>query len=340
MKDYKILGIETSCDETSASVVVNGRRVLSNIITSQIDIHKKYGGVVPEIASRNHINVISQVVDAALLESSTTMEDIDAIAVTYAPGLEGALLVGLSYGKALAFSANKKLIGINHIEGHIFANFLENENLEPPFIALIVSGGHTHIAKVLDYGKYQVLGKTRDDAIGEAYDKVARVLGLEYPGGPKIDALAKKGDPDSINFPKIYLDKDSLDFSFSGLKSSVLNYINSQKMKNIDLNKANIAASFQKAAIEVAVNKTLKAAEMENINKIVLAGGVAANSALRFEMENKCKEKNIELNYPSNVYCTDNGAMIASCGYYKFINNEFSDFDLNAKATLKLGDSQ
>lgn len=336
MKDVVILGIETSCDETACSVVVNGRKILSNIISSQIDIHKIYGGVVPEIASRKHIDNISYVVDEALRVANKTMEDIDAIAVTYGPGLEGALIVGVSYAKALAYAYNKKLIGVHHIEGHICANYLENETVKPPFVCLVVSGGHTHIVHVKDYGEYDILGKTRDDAVGEAYDKVARVIGLSYPGGPKIDELSKSG-VDNLDFPRIMLGNDSLDFSFSGLKSAVLNYINKCKMQNIEYVQADVARSFQEAVVDVLVTKSIKATKNLGLDTLILAGGVACNSGLRERLEYECKANNINVHFPRPVLCTDNAAMIASCGYYEYINGKSDNLNLNAKSNLVLG---
>lgn len=335
--DINILAIETSCDETSAAVVKNGRYILSNIISSQIDIHKKYGGVVPEIASRKHIEVIDYVIDEALEEANFKLSDIDAIAVTYGPGLVGALLVGVASAKALAFACNKPLVGVHHIEGHISANYIEDKNFDPPFICLIVSGGHTHIACVHDYNKYEIMGCTRDDAVGEAYDKVARSIGYGYPGGPIIDNLAKTGNPQAINFPRVYLEDNSYDFSFSGLKSAVLNYINKCKMTDVSFKPEDIAASFQQAVIEVLVNKTIKAAKQKNIYKIAMAGGVAANSSLRKHMKEACEKENITLNYPSPILCTDNAAMIGSAGYYEFINGVRHKLDLNAVPNLKLG---
>lgn len=335
--DINILAIETSCDETSAAVVKNGRYILSNIISSQIDIHKKYGGVVPEIASRKHIEVIDYVIDEALEEANFKLSDIDAIAVTYGPGLVGALLVGVASAKALAFACNKPLVGVHHIEGHISANYIEDKNFDPPFICLIVSGGHTHIACVHDYNKYEIMGCTRDDAVGEAYDKVARSIGYGYPGGPIIDNLAKTGNPQAIDFPRVYLEDNSYDFSFSGLKSAVLNYINKCKMTDVSFKPEDIAASFQQAVIEVLVNKTIKAAKQKNIYKIAMAGGVAANSSLRKHMKEACEKENITLNYPSPILCTDNAAMIGSAGYYEFINGVRHNLDLNAVPNLKLG---
>jgi N6-L-threonylcarbamoyladenine synthase len=335
--DVTILSIESSCDETSAAVVKNGREVLSNMIYSQIDIHKKFGGVVPEVASRNHVEKISQVVDEALEEAGKTFDDIDGIAVTYGPGLVGALLVGVSYAKGLCYTLKKPLIPVNHIEGHICANFIAHKELEPPFICLVVSGGHTHIVHVKDYGEYEILGKTRDDAAGEAFDKVARSLGLGYPGGPLIDKLAKIGNSEAIKFPRVYLEKDSLDFSFSGIKSAVLNYLNQQKMKEIPVVNEDVAASFQKAVVEVIADKVIRAAEQVGVDTIVLAGGVAANSGLRAEFAEKLKHKAIEFKYPPIILCTDNAAMIGSAAYYEYINNCFADQTLNATSNLKLG---
>lgn len=339
-KDILILGIETSCDETSASVVKNGRVVLSNVISSQIDIHKKFGGVVPEVASRNHILDISAVIDEALANAEVDISDIDAIGVTYAPGLEGALLVGVSYAKALSFANNIPLIGVHHILGHIFSNFLENDELETPFIALVVSGGHTNIINVKTPTSFDIIGKTRDDAVGECFDKVARVLNLPYPGGPKIDELSKLGDKDKYDFPLVMLEKDSYDFSFSGLKSSVLNFVNSCKMKNIDYKVEDVCASFQKSAIYVLVEKTIRACKEKDIHTVVLAGGVSANSYLREEMQKRCLLENIKLNIPKPVFCTDNGAMIAGYAYYKFLDNDFADMTLNARANLQVGGEQ
>lgn len=335
--DITILSIETSCDETSAAVVKNGRTVLSNMIYSQIDIHKKFGGVVPEVASRNHVEKISQVVDEAMEEAGVTFDDIDGIAVTYGPGLVGALLVGVSYAKGLAYTLNKPLVPVNHIEGHICANFIADQSLEPPFVSLVVSGGHTHIVHVKDYGVYEILGKTRDDAAGEAFDKVARSLGLGYPGGPLIDKLAKEGNENAIDFPRVYLEKDSLDFSFSGIKSAVLNYLNQQKQKSLPICDADVAASFQKAVVEVIADKVIKAAEKVGVDTIVLAGGVAANSGLRKEFTQKLQDKNIKFKYPPIILCTDNAAMIGSAGYFEYLNHQFADQTLNAVSNLKLG---
>ena len=336
MERNLILSIESSCDETSAAVIENGREVLSNIIASQISTHEKYGGVVPEVASRMHIEVINGVVMEALEEAKVTLKDIDAIGVTYGPGLVGALLVGLQYAKGLAFSTKKPLIGVNHIEGHISANYIEHKDLKPPFVSLVVSGGHTFIVHVKNYGEYEVIGQTRDDAAGEAYDKVARALGLGYPGGPKIDKLAKEGNPDAIKFPKANFHEDTLDFSFSGVKSAVLNYLNKSKMQNIEVNKADVAASFQKAVVDVLTENALKTCKRNNINKIAIAGGVASNSSLRFKLTEEAKKNGIEVLFPSPILCTDNAAMIGSAAYFNFISNKTSSLDLNAKPNLKL----
>ena len=336
MEKKYILAIESSCDETSAAVVVNGREVLSNIIASQIDTHKKFGGVVPEVASRMHIEVVSGVVQEALEEAGVTLQDIDAIGVTYGPGLVGALLVGLQFAKGLAFSTKKPLVGVNHIEGHICANYIQHKDLKPPFVSLVVSGGHTFIVHVKDYGVYEVIGQTRDDAAGEAYDKVARALGLGYPGGPKIDKLAREGSPDSIAFPKANFHDKSLDFSFSGVKSAVLNYLNKAKMQNVEVNKADVAASFQKAVIEVLKDNVMETCKSRNVKKIAIAGGVASNSALRETIMNAASKKGIEVLFPAPVLCTDNAAMIGSAAYFNLVNGKISDLNLNAKPNLKL----
>lgn len=337
-KEIITLALESSCDETSVSVVKNGREVLSNIVSSQIDLHKKFGGVVPEVASRKHVENISYVIDEALEEAKLTFEDIDIIGTTYGPGLVGALLVGLSTAKALAYSLAKPLVGVNHIEGHIYANFIQYKDLEPPFVCLIVSGGHTHLVHMKDYGAYEVLGKTRDDAAGEAFDKVARAIGLGYPGGPLIDKLAKKGNNKAINFPRTYLEKNSLDFSFSGLKSAVLNYLNSSKMKGIEIVEEDIAASFQQAVIDVLVDKTITAAQRCGVDTIVLAGGVAANSGLRELLGKRAEENSFNLMVPPISLCTDNAAMIGCAAYYDYINGHTADMYLNAVPNLKLGD--
>ncbi len=339
-KNIDILAIESSCDETAVAVVRNGREVLSNIISSQIDIHTIYGGVVPEIASRKHIENIDFVIKEALNKAGKTFDDIDAIAVTYGPGLVGALLVGVAEAKAMAFALSKPLIGVHHIEGHISANYIDNKELEPPFLCLVISGGHTHLVIVRDYGEYELIGKTRDDAVGEAFDKVARSIGLGYPGGPKIDKLAKVGNPDAINFPRASVADSKYDFSFSGLKSAVLNYINTCEMKNIKINEADIAASFQKAVVDVLVSHTMEAAKEYGFDKIAIAGGVAANSAIRGAFMDICKEKNISFYSPSIIMCTDNGAMIGSAAYYEYLKGNVSKYDLNAIPNLKLGERE
>lgn len=336
MEDKYILAIESSCDETSAAVVVNGREVLSNVIASQISTHEMYGGVVPEVASRMHIEAVSGVVEEALLEANVTLDKIDAIGVTYGPGLVGALLVGLQFAKGLAFSSKKPLIGVNHIEGHICANYIQHKNLKPPFVSLVVSGGHTFIVHVKDYGKYEVIGQTRDDAAGEAYDKVARALGLGYPGGPKIDKLAKEGNPKAIVFPKANFHEETLDFSFSGVKSAVLNYLNKCKMQNIEVNKADVAASFQQAVVDVLKDNVLLTCKKKNVKTIAIAGGVASNSTLRETLTNAASKRGIEVLFPAPILCTDNAAMIGSAAYFNFVNGKISDLNLNAKPNLKL----
>lgn len=337
MKDIITIGIESSCDETSAAVIKNGREILSNVISSQIDIHKKFGGVVPEVASRKHVEVISNVIREAVEEAKIELKDIDVVASTYGPGLVGALLVGLSAAKGIALSLEKPFIGVNHIEGHICANYLAHSDLEPPFTCLVVSGGHTHLVYVKGYGEYEILGKTRDDAAGEAYDKVARAIGLGYPGGPLIDALAKEGNKFAIDFPRVYLEEDSLDFSFSGLKSAVLNYLNKMKMQQVDIIREDVAASFQQAVVEVLVNKAVKAAKAQKTNTLCLAGGVASNSALRSELEKRCSKEGIRFLYPPHVLCTDNAAMIACAGYFEYIEGRVSKLSINAVPSLKIG---
>lgn len=336
MKETKILAIETSCDETAAAVVVNGRDVRSNIISTQIDLHTKFGGVVPEIASRMHVEKINFVIREALEKANMTLDDIDAIGVTYGPGLVGALLVGVVAAKAIAFSKNIPLVGVHHIEGHIAANYIQDKTLEPPFLCLVVSGGHTHLVHVKDYHNYEIMGKTRDDAAGEAYDKVARAIGLSYPGGPKIDALSKEGNPHAIAFPKAMIG-DGYDFSFSGLKSAVLNYVNSAKMKGEELPVADIAASFQHTVVEVLVTKAMALAKEKGITKIALAGGVAANSGLCKGMEAACKENGFTFYHPSKILCTDNAAMIGSAAYYEYLRGSRADMTLNAVPNLPLG---
>lgn len=333
-----ILAIESSCDETSAAVVVNGREVLSNVIASQIDIHTKFGGVVPEVASRKHIEIINAVVMEALEEAKVSLEEIDAIGVTYGPGLVGALLVGLQYAKGLAYSLNKPLIGVNHIEGHISANFIEHKELEPPFVCLVVSGGHTFIVHVKDFGDYEVIGETRDDAAGEAYDKVARALGLGYPGGPKIDRLSKEGNENAIKFPKANFHDNTLDFSFSGLKSSVLNYLNKMSMTGEEINKADVAASFQKAVVEVLTDNAILTCKRKKVKRIAIAGGVASNSALRANLIKEGDKRGIEVLFPSPILCTDNAAMIGSAAYFELLKGRVASFNINARPNLKLGE--
>lgn len=337
-KDILILAIESSCDETAAAVVKNGREVLSNIIFSQIELHKLYGGVVPEIASRKHIEKINPVIEEALKQANVTLEDIDAIAVTYGPGLVGALLVGVAEAKALSYASGKPLVPVHHIEGHISANYIENKDLEPPFLCMVVSGGHTHLVLVEDYGQYKIIGRTHDDAAGEAFDKVARAIGLGYPGGPKIDRLAKEGDCNAIIFPKAHIQGAPLDFSFSGVKSAVLNYLNECQMKKIEVNTADVAASFQKAIVDVIVEHTMTAAKQYRIGKVALAGGVASNSALRGAMETACAKRHLKFYRPSPLLCTDNAAMIGAAGYYDYLNGKRAGLDLNAIPNLKIGE--
>jgi len=332
------LAIETSCDETSVSLMENGRWILSNIIASQIDQHQKFGGVVPEVASRKHIEVINQVIEEGLREANLSFEDVTHVATTYGPGLVGALLVGVSAAKAIAFSRNIPLNGVNHIEGHIYANFIEYKELEPPFICLVVSGGHSHLIYMKDYGAYDIIGRTRDDAAGEAFDKIARALGLNYPGGPEIDKLAKLGDKYAIQFPKAYLEEGSYDFSFSGLKSAVLNYINTQQMKGNQIVVEDVAASFQRAVVEILAEKAIKCGIEKKVKTICLAGGVAANSSLREHLGKLCNEQGITLKYPSLELCTDNAAMIGCVGYYDYIKGLRSQLNLNAVPSLKIGE--
>ena len=338
MSDVTLLAIESSCDETAAAIVVNGRKVLSNVISSQIDIHKLYGGVVPEIASRKHIEQINQVIEQAFVDAEKTLDDVDGICVTYGPGLVGALLVGVGAAKAISYASGKPLIGVHHIEGHIAANFIEHKDLEPPFFSLVVSGGHTHLVRVKDYGKFDIIGRTRDDAAGEAFDKVARAIGLGYPGGPKIDKVSKEGNPEAIAFPRAHVEDAPYDFSFSGLKSAVLNYINGCQMKGIEYNQADIAASFQKAVTDVLVANAMHAVEEFHVDKLAIAGGVASNSALRAAMKEACEKRGVEFYYPSPIFCTDNAAMIGVAAYYEYINGTRSGWDLNAVPNLKLGE--
>lgn len=336
--EIKILAIESSCDETAAAVVVNGREVRSNIISSQIDLHTLYGGVVPEIASRKHIEKINQVIEQALAEAKTALNEIDAIGVTYGPGLVGALLVGVAEAKAISYAADIPLVGVHHIEGHISANYIENKELKPPFLCLVVSGGHTHLVKVLDYGIYEILGKTRDDAAGEAFDKVARAIGLGYPGGPKIEKVSHSGNPHAIEFPRAKIEDGPYDFSFSGLKSAVLNYLNGCRMKEIPIVQADVAASFQKAVTDVLIGNAMKALDEFGMDQFAIAGGVASNGTLREGMREACDKKGVAFYHPSPVYCTDNAAMIGVAAYYDFINGKRDGLDLNAVPNLKLGE--
>lgn len=337
-EDTLILAIESSCDETAAAVVKNGREVLSNVIYSQIDLHTLYGGVVPEIASRKHIEKINQVVEKALTDAGIALKDVTAVAVTYGPGLVGALLVGVSAAKAIAFASGKPLVGVHHIEGHICANYIENTDLEPPFLCLVVSGGHSHLVMVKGYGKYEILGRTRDDAAGEAFDKVARAIGLGYPGGPKVDRVSREGNPEAIAFPRAKVVDNVYDFSFSGLKSAVLNYLNGCQMKGIEVNQADVAASFQKAVVDVLVDHSMHAAAQYGMRKFAIAGGVASNSHLREALEKACAQRNINFYHPSPIFCTDNAAMIGVAGYYEYIQGIRHGWDLNAVPNLKLGE--
>ena len=363
-KDVYILAIESSCDETAAAVVKNGREVLSNVIYSQIDLHTLYGGVVPEITSRKHIEKINQVVKGALSESGKTLKDIDAIGVTYGPGLVGALLVGVAEAKAISYASGLPLVGVHHIEGHIAANYIDHKELEPPYLCLVVSGGHSHLVVVRDYDKYEIIGRTHDDAAGEAFDKVARAIGLGYPGGPKVDRTAKQGRKDAVVFPRGHIEGCPYDFSFSGLKSAVLNYLNSCKMKqgldgdeiytrktdnpNFDgaelidpetgVTVADVAASFQEAVVDVLVTHTIAAAKDYGFKQVAIAGGVASNSALRAGMKAACDKEGISLYYPAPILCTDNAAMIGCAAYYEYISGTRHGFDLNAVPNLKLGE--
>lgn len=337
-KDVYILAIESSCDETAAAVVENGREVRSNVIYSQIALHTEYGGVVPEIASRKHIEKINQVIEQALSDAGMALSDMSAIAVTYGPGLVGALLVGVSAAKAVSFASGIPLVGVHHIEGHISANYIENKDLEPPFICLVVSGGHSHLVVVKDYGEYEVIGRTRDDAAGEAFDKVARAIGLGYPGGPQIDRISKEGNPDAIAFPRAKVGNTEYDFSFSGLKSAVLNYLNSCRMKGEEIVTADVAASFQKAVVDVLTEHSMHAVESCGMKKFAIAGGVASNSALREALTKACGEHGVAFYHPSPLLCTDNAAMIGAAGYYEYVKGVRHGYDLNAVPNLKLGD--
>lgn len=336
MEDILVLGIESSCDETAAAVVKNGREMLSNVINSQIDIHKRYGGVVPEIASRCHIEAVNAVIDEALEQAGVTFDDINAIAVTYGPGLVGALLVGVSTAKALAYALKKPLVNVHHIKGHICANYIAHPGLKPPFTCLVASGGHSHIVYAEDFIKYEIMGMTRDDAAGEAFDKIARILGLGYPGGPKIDKLAKEGNPHAVEFPRVKMAGDSLDFSFSGVKTAVINYVHKLEQKGESYNKADIAASFQNAVTDVLCSHTIEAAKRRNSDTIVLAGGVASNSVLREKMIQPAEKQGIKVLFPPPVLCTDNAAMIAAAGYFEYISGTRAEMTLNAVPSMPL----
>ncbi len=335
-ENIRILAIETSCDETAAAVVENGRKALSNVIASQIEIHRLYGGVVPEIASRNHMEKMNQVITQALKDAHMTLADMDAVGVTYGPGLVGALLVGVAEAKAISYACGLPLVGVHHIEGHVSANYLEHPDLEPPFLCLIVSGGHTNLVIVEDYGKFRILGSTRDDAAGEAFDKVARAIGLRYPGGPEIDKLAREGNSQAISFPRARIEDAPYDFSFSGVKSSVLNYINQQKMQGLEIPRADLAASFQHSVVTALTERAMLAAEEFHIDRVALAGGVAANQGLRAAMGKACEKRNLKLYYPSPIYCTDNAAMIGVAAYYEYKKGVRHGWDLNAVPNLKL----
>ena len=337
-EDVLILAIESSCDETAAAVVKNGREVLSNVISSQIDLHTLYGGVVPEIASRKHIEKINQVIEEALSQAGVTLEEITAIGVTYGPGLVGALLVGVAEAKAIAYAAGKPLVGVHHIEGHVSANFIEHPDLEPPFVCLIVSGGHTHLVIMKDYGEFEIIGRTRDDAAGEAFDKVARAVGLGYPGGPKVDKTAKEGNKHAVEFPRAKVEGAPYDFSFSGLKSAVLNYINHAKMTGQEIHVPDLVASFQNAVVDALVSRTVAAAKEYGYDKVAIAGGVASNSALRAEMKKACRKAHLSFYHPSPIFCTDNAAMIGVAAYYEYQKGARAGWDLNAVPNLKLGE--
>lgn len=337
MKDIIILAIETSCDETSVAVIKNGREILSNIISSQISTHRIFGGVVPEIASRMHLENINLIIDQALREAELEFKDIDIVASTKGPGLIGALLVGISSAKAISYALNIPLIGVNHMEGHICANYLVHKKLEPPFISLVVSGGHTYLVDVIDYNNFEIVGRTRDDAAGESFDKIARALGLSYPGGPEIDKYAKLGNPQAIDFPRVIIDKKTYDFSFSGLKTSVLNYINNQRQKNEELNIPDICASFQQAVLDVLISKSLKLLIEKKADKFVISGGVSANSKLIEMAKSMGKENNISIYHPTKILSTDNAAMIGCAAYYDYLNGRVDRLDLKVYPNLELG---
>ena len=332
--DTIILAIESSCDETAVAIIKNGHEILVNVVSTQIEIHRRYGGVVPEIASRKHLELINAVVQEALDQAHMILDDVTHIAVTYGPGLVGALLVGVATAKALAFSSGKPLIGVHHIEGHICANFLVKQDFQFPLVCLVVSGGHTNIIKITDHGQYLLLGQTKDDAAGEAYDKIARAIGLPYPGGPHIEQLAKEGNADAIELPRAWMGEDNYDFSFSGLKSAVLNYLNKAKMKGEEVNPTDVAASFQQAVLDVLVQKTVRAAVENGVDTILLAGGVAANGTLRNQLQNAASEHHIQVHYPPIHFCTDNAAMIGAAAHYKAVKGDYADLTLNAVPNL------
>lgn len=336
MEDFYTMGIETSCDDSCVSILKNDRDLIVNLISSQIDIHTLFGGVVPEIASRKHLEAINPLIDKALKDASLSYSDIDLISVTKGPGLMGSLLVGISAAKGLSLATNTPMIGANHIEGHICANYLAHKELEPPLISLVVSGGHTYLVRVDGYTDYEVIGKTRDDAAGESFDKVARKMGLGYPGGPKIDKLAKEGNPEAMDFPRVMLEKDSYDFSFSGLKTAVLNYMNNASQKGEGFNKADVAASFQDAVADVLVAKSMRLLEETGYDKLTLSGGVAANSRLREKLIKECEKKGIQFYYPPIKLCTDNAAMIAMAGHLNYKAGEVSDNFMKVYPNLEL----
>ncbi|WP_394264305.1 tRNA (adenosine(37)-N6)-threonylcarbamoyltransferase complex transferase subunit TsaD [Anaerococcus octavius] len=336
MTDFYTMGIETSCDDSCVAILKNDRELLVNLISSQIDIHTLFGGVVPEIASRKHLEAINPLIKKALDDANLTYDDIDLISVTKGPGLMGSLLVGISAAKALSLATNTPMIGANHMQGHICANYIAHKDLEPPFVTLVVSGGHTYLVKVNSYTNYEVVGKTRDDAAGESFDKVARKMGLGYPGGPKIDKLAKEGNKEAIDFPRVRLEKNSYDFSFSGLKTAVLNYINQEEQKCHEINKADLAASFQEAVVDVLVEKSMRLLKKTGYDKFALSGGVAANSRLQDRMREECKKENIKFYYPSIELCTDNAAMIAMAGYLNYQDDEISDKFMKVYPNLEI----
>lgn len=336
MTDFYTMGIETSCDDSCVAILKNDRELLVNLISSQIDIHTLFGGVVPEIASRKHLEAINPLIEKALDDANLSYDDIDLISVTKGPGLMGSLLVGISAAKALSLATNTPMIGANHMQGHICANYIAHKDLEPPFVTLVVSGGHTYLVKVNSYTDYEVVGKTRDDAAGESFDKVARKMGLGYPGGPKIDKLAKEGDKNAIDFPRVRLEKDSYDFSFSGLKTAVLNYINQEEQKGHEINKADLAASFQEAEVDVLVEKSMRLLKETGFNKFALSGGVAANSRLQERMREECEKENIKFYYPPIKLCTDNAAMIAMAGYLNYKDGEVSDKYMKVYPNLEI----